>query len=220
MHQIFLLLLDAAFTADNNIIMDVLKKLKVWESFYFTVTGNHIYDDFPEFKDVLEDREKSLETFMRKRPGKISWVDLAVAAYLCGEEEIFDPLSETMKSPNGTCSVLLCANHMDFSLTLCLFISVVIVIFSYSDPTLSYRAVKVLLEKHHLSTVQYAGLNAELGVPLLLRKCSDSFGIRLWLLRDPSATWTDLAVALYNLNTKPTDNALMELKCRYLPNTG
>ena len=107
------LTIDAAFTADN--IMDVLKNLKAWESFYFTVTGNHIYDDFPEFKDALEDREKSLETFMRKRPGKISWVDLAVSAYLCGEEDIFDQLSKTMKSPNGTCSVLLCANHMDFS---------------------------------------------------------------------------------------------------------
>ena len=94
------LIIDAAFTADN--IMNVLKKLKAWESFYFTVTGNHIYDDFPEFKDVLEDREKSLEMFMRKRPGKISWVDLAVAAYLCGEEEIFDQLSEKMRSPKGT----------------------------------------------------------------------------------------------------------------------
>ena len=110
--------------------MDVLKKLKAWESFYFTVTGNHIYDDFPEFKDVFEDREKSLETFMRKRPGKISWVDLTVAAYLCGEEEIFDQLSETMKSPKGIRSVLLCANHMNFSLTLCLLMSEVIVIYS------------------------------------------------------------------------------------------
>ena len=82
--------------------MDALKKLKAWESFYFTVTGNHIYDDFPHFKDVPEDREKSLETFMRKRPGKISWVDLAVAAYLCGEEGIFDQLSEKMRSPKGT----------------------------------------------------------------------------------------------------------------------
>ena len=89
-----------------------------------------------------------------------------------------------------------------------------------TDPTLNYRAVKELLQKHILSRVQYAGLNAELGVPLLLKKCSDCFGIRLWLLRDPSVTWTDLAVALYNLNTKPTDEALMELKHRYLPNTG
>ena len=94
--------------------MDVLKKLKedvlkklAWESFYFTVTGNHIYDDFPEFKDVLEDRKKSLETFMRNRPGKISWVDLAVAAYLCGEEDIFDELSEKMRSPKGMCNILL-----------------------------------------------------------------------------------------------------------------
>ena len=80
--------------------------------------------------------------------------------------------------------------------------------------------MKVLLEKHNLSTVQFAGLNAELGIPLLLRKCSDCFGVRLWLLKDPSVSWTDLAVALYNLNTKPTDDALMELKDRYLPNTG
>ena len=198
--------------------MDVLKKLKAWESFYFTVTGNHIYDDFPVFKDVLEDREKSLKTFMRKRPGKISWVDLAVAAYLCGEEDIFDQLSEKMRSPKGMCNILLCTSH---GFLLCLYSSVAILVtFSYSDPTLSYRAVKVLLEKHHLSTVQYAGLNAELGVPLLLRKCSDCFGIRLWLLRDPSVTWTDLAVALYNLNTEQTDIALLELKHKYLPNTG
>ena len=80
--------------------------------------------------------------------------------------------------------------------------------------------MKALLEKHNLSTVQYAGLNAELGVPLLLRQCSDCFGIRMWLLKDSSVTWTDLAVALYNLNTEATDDALMELKHRYLPNTG
>ena len=80
--------------------------------------------------------------------------------------------------------------------------------------------MKALLDKHNLSAVQFAGLNAELGVPLLLRKCSGCFGVRLWLLKDPSVSWTDLAVALYNLNTKPTDNALMELKERYLPNTG
>ena len=91
--------IDAAFNIGN--IMETLKKLKAWESFYFTVTGNHIYDDFQEFKDVPEDREMSLKTFMRKRPGKISWVDLAVAAYHCGEEEVFDQLSEKMKSPEG-----------------------------------------------------------------------------------------------------------------------
>ena len=112
------------------------------------------------------------------------------------------------------CNILLFTKPIDFLVHFCCYTG------SYSDPTLSYRAVKVLLEKHHLSTVHYAGLNAELGVPLLLRKCSDCFGIRLWLLRDPSVTWTDLAVALYNLNTKPTDNALMELKHKYLPNTG
>ena len=112
------LTVDAAFTADNNniiIIMDVLKKLKAWESFYFTVTGNNIYDDFPEFKDDLKDREKSLETFMRKRPGKISWVDLAVAAYLCGEEEIFDQLSEKIRSPKGMLQYFaLYTNPVDF----------------------------------------------------------------------------------------------------------
>ena len=99
-------------------------------------------------------------------------------------------------------------------------ISVTIVTFSHLDPTLNYRTTKELLQEHNLSSVQYAGLNAELGVPLLLMKCSVHFGIRLWLLRDPSATWTDFAVALYNLNTAPTDEALMELKYRYLPNTG
>ena len=83
--------------------MKALGEFKAWETFYFTVTGNHIFDDFPEFKDIPEDREKSLNTFMNIRPGKISWVDLAVATYLCGEEEIFDQLSEKMKSPKGLC---------------------------------------------------------------------------------------------------------------------
>ena len=82
--------------------MQALKKLKAWEEFYYTVTGSHIYDDFKDFKDVHGDKEMSLETFMRKRPGKICWVDLAVAAYQCGEEEIFDQLSEKMKSPAGS----------------------------------------------------------------------------------------------------------------------
>ena len=84
--------------------MEALKGLKAWEFFYYCVTGNHIYDDFKNFKDVVEDREMSLTTFLRKRPGKICWVDLAVAAYQCGEEEIFDGLSEKMKSPAGTCN--------------------------------------------------------------------------------------------------------------------
>ena len=92
--------------------------------------------------------------------------------------------------------------------------------FFYPDPTLTYRAVKDLLEEHTLSSVQYAGLNAELGVPLLLTRSSDCFGIRLWLLKDSSVTWTDLAVALYNLNTEATDDALKQLKHKYLPNTG
>ena len=90
----------------------------------------------------------------------------------------------------------------------------------FPDPTLCYCKVNVLLKEHSLSTDEYAGLNAELGVPLLLRKCSDCFGVRLWLLKDPSVTWTDLAVGLYNLNSEATDSALMELKHRYLPNTG
>lgn len=74
--------------------------------------------------------------------------------------------------------------------------------------------------EHNLSRVEYAGLNAELGVPLLHRKCSNCFGIRLWLLKDPSVTWTDLAVALYNLNIASADEALKDLKQKYLPNTG
>ena len=82
--------------------MEVLKELKAWEIFYFRVTGNHIYDDFKDFKDVVEDRELSLNTFMRQRPGKITWVDLAVAAYQCGEEKTLDRLSEKMKSSSGT----------------------------------------------------------------------------------------------------------------------
>ena len=198
--------------------MQALKKLKAWEEFYYTVMGSHIYDDFPDFKDVVGDREMSLKTFMRKHPGKICWVDLAVAAYQCGEEKIFRQLSEKMKSPAGKCNVSAYYKILGYSLFHCSYLHDCA--FSYPDPTLNYRAVKALLEKHNLSTVHYAGLNAELGVPLLLRKCSDCFGIGLWLLRDPSVTWTDLAVALYNLNTEATDDALMELKHRYLPNTG
>ena len=110
---------DAEFNIKN--IMEALKEIKSWESFYFTVTGNHIYDDFPDFKDVLEDREQSLQTFMRKRPGKISWVDLTVAAYECGEEELFDQLSEKMMSPEGTC--LFSHNHTQFVL-----ISIIIIV--------------------------------------------------------------------------------------------
>ena len=102
------LYIDAAFTMKN--IMEALKELKAWQNFYFTVTGNHIYDDFEEFKDVPEDREMSLKTFMRKHPGKVSWVDLAVAAYCCGEEGVFDGLSEKMKSPEGIYNHS-CTNH-------------------------------------------------------------------------------------------------------------
>ena len=98
-----LLKIDAEFTIEN--IMDTMKDLKAWESFYFTVTGNRIYVDFPNFKDTPGDRRKSINTFMRDRPGKISWVNLAEAAYLCGEEQIFDQLSEKMKSPEG---VIIC----------------------------------------------------------------------------------------------------------------
>ena len=97
--EICVFIVDADFHIQN--IMQALKKLKAWEEFYYTVTGSHIYDDFPDFKDVVRDREMSLKTFMRKRPGKICWVDLAVAAYQCGEEKIFHQLSEKMKSPAG-----------------------------------------------------------------------------------------------------------------------
>ena len=99
--EICVFIVDADFHIQN--IMQALKKLKAWEEFYFTVTGSHIYDDFPDFKDVVRDREMSLKTFMRKRPGKICWVDLAVAAYQCGEEKVFHQLTEKMKSPAGTC---------------------------------------------------------------------------------------------------------------------
>ena len=88
------------------------------------------------------------------------------------------------------------------------------------DPTLSYESVKELLNGHGLTKERYAGINAELGVPLLLRKCSDTFGIKLWILRDSSVTWSDLAIALYNLYFESTDAALDELLQKYLPNTG
>ena len=81
--------------------MEALKELKAWESFYYTLTGNNIYNDCREFKDVPEDRNKSLDSYMNKHPDKISWGNLAEAAYLCGEERIFVHLSQKMKSPEG-----------------------------------------------------------------------------------------------------------------------
>ena len=77
-----------------------------------------------------------------------------------------------------------------------------------------------LTEKSGLRRIHYAGLNAELGLPMLDRNVSHSLGVRLWLLKDPTVTWTDFAVALYNLHTDETDSALIDLKVTYLPNTG
>ena len=81
--------------------MEALSDLNEWESFYFMVTGNQIFQDFPEFQDTLEHRQRSLGEFMRERPGKITWKDLAEAAYLCGEESVLHKLSHYMKSPDG-----------------------------------------------------------------------------------------------------------------------
>ena len=88
------------------------------------------------------------------------------------------------------------------------------------DPTLCYHAVEALLDNQGLTLFHFAGLNAELGLPLLVQKCSNTFGMRFWLLRDPKVGWADLAVALYNIDTPETDNILRELKQKYLPNTG
>ena len=55
---------------------------------------------------------------------------------------------------------------------------------------------------------------------MLDMRVSKCLGVRLWLLKDPAVTWTDFAIALYNLQTDETDNTLMELKGTYLPNTG
>ena len=81
--------------------MEALKELKAWETFYYTLTGNNIYKDSCDFKDVPEERRESLISYIKKHPGKISWVNLAEAVYLCGEEQTFIHLSQKMKSPEG-----------------------------------------------------------------------------------------------------------------------
>ena len=88
------------------------------------------------------------------------------------------------------------------------------------DPNLSFRAVEALLDNERLTRVHFAGLNAELGLPLLVEKCSKAFGMRLWLLTDPTVSWADLAVALYSIHSDETDIVLRQLKQKYLPNTG
>ena len=90
---------DKPFTED--VIMEALSELKSWEKFFYIVTGKLIYEDNPDFSDTLKERRRSLKEFMRSRPGKISWKDLAEAAYICGEEETLVKLSQYMKSPEG-----------------------------------------------------------------------------------------------------------------------
>ena len=82
-------------------ITEALSDLNAWEKFYFMVTGNEIFSDYPDFKDTPKDRKKSLEAFMRTHPGKISWKDLAEAAFNCGEEKVLAKLHHFMKSPDG-----------------------------------------------------------------------------------------------------------------------
>ena len=42
-------------------------------------------------------------------------------------------------------------------------------------------------------------------------------GVKLWLLTNPSCSWTDFAVALYNSHM---DDTLNELNKNYMPTTG
>ena len=77
-----------------------------------------------------------------------------------------------------------------------------------------------LTESNGLTQKHHAGLNAELGLPMLEKGVSSCIGLKLWLLKDPKVTWRDFAVALYNIQTEETDEALIELKDVYLPNTG
>ena len=89
--------------------------------------------------------------------------------------------------------------------------------FLFLDPSLNVYTLKTLLEKH---SINYASLNAELRIPLLLKGGSSSMiGVKLWLLTNPSCSksWTDFAVALYNSHM---DDALNELKKNYIPMTG
>ena len=87
--------------------------------------------------------------------------------------------------------------------------------FLFLDPSLNVYTLKTLLEKH---SINYASLNAELRVPLLLKEgSSNMIGVKLWLLTNPSCSWTDFAVTLYNSHM---DDALNELNKNYMPTTG
>ena len=203
-----LIVIDKLFNEDN--VMEALADLEAWETFYFTLTGKYIYKYYPEFEDNFECKKQSFVKFRKDYPGKISWKNVAEAVYLCCEEKALKKLSNYVRSPEGKYDFI-CQRCNRF---------IVATYFGFTDPTLSFRAVEALLDNEKLTQVHFAGLNAELGVPLLVKKCSNTFGVRLWLLSDPTVSWADLAVALYSIHSNETDVVLSQLMQKYLPNTG
>ena len=94
-------------------------------------------------------------------------------------------------------------------------IEIIVFLLLLLDPSMNIHTLMALLEKH---SINYASLNAELGVPLLLKEeGSKIIGVKLWLLTCPSCSWLDFAVALYNSHM---DDSLNELKEKYMPMTG
>ena len=78
--------------------MNALEGVEAWEEFYFTLTGKRIYEYYPEYEDDPKHRRVSL-----METGKISWKNVAEAAYICGEEKVLCKLSNCMQSPEGKC---------------------------------------------------------------------------------------------------------------------
>ena len=79
----------------------VLGPLKAWALFFYSLTGDHIYDVKSDFKDTPQLRQKSLEAYLETHPDKIDWKDIAEAVYQCGEESVLDDLLLYTKSPAG-----------------------------------------------------------------------------------------------------------------------
>ena len=79
----------------------VLEPLKAWALFFYSLTGDHIYDVKSDFKDTLQLRQESLLLYIQTHPDKISWKDIAEAVYQCGEESVLDELLLYTKSPTG-----------------------------------------------------------------------------------------------------------------------
>ena len=97
----FFLTIDRKLSDEN--VMNALEVVEAWGEFYFTLTGKHIYEYYPEYEDDPKHRRASLMKFNENYTGKISWKNVAEAAYLCGEEKVLCKLSNCMLSPEGKC---------------------------------------------------------------------------------------------------------------------